>query len=696
MIRHQYRMIRVLVFSLCIAASGSARGENVWYVHQDAAGKNNCTGWSDACIDLQDAIDLATPGDQIWVAAGRYTPDRGTGERSASFQLLNGVSIYGGFAGDETDFSQANPTLNPTILSGDLDGDDEPGFTNTAENSYHVVLAEGTDATAVLAGFTITAGNADAPLPNHMGSGLYCTAASPTISGCAFVLNAAVLGGGFYCDAGSNPTLTDCSFFGNHAASRGGGLYADVDSEPTLTRCGFTLNSSDGTGGGMYSEASRPSLANCEFSVNTADAGGGMFNAFVSEMTLTGCRFLTNSAGGGGGMYNVGGSNPVLTDCEFIGNLAGAGAGMLNAQSNPTLINCALIDNHATLGGGGILNVDGGAAFFSGCNFIGNGGGLNGGAMANTNASPTLEDCTFTANTAATGGAIFNEQGGSPTIRGSAFVGNVALIEGGAVSNFSDSRPIFSRCVFLLNTAEFGGAMYNRDGSNATITSCLFTGNVAATGGAMFNAVADAVLLNCTLSGNAALKMTGGIYSSVSSSPVVDSCILFQNRDGAGTGETAQLRGGTPLVRYSIIQGWTGLLGGVGNTGDDPLFVDPAGPDEIVGTGDENFRLLPGSPAISGGDPDLVLPPEATDLDGHARLLCERLDMGAYEFGLGDGDCDGDIDLADFAGLSRCFTGGDGDPYAPGCEAFDLDNDGTVGLDDFVVFPATMGGPGNG
>ncbi|MCH7632877.1 MAG: hypothetical protein IIB59_06655, partial [Planctomycetes bacterium] len=48
-----------------------------------------------------------------------------------------------------------------TILSGDLMDDDGPDVTNIEDNSHHVVKGSGTDATAVLDGCTITAGNAD-------------------------------------------------------------------------------------------------------------------------------------------------------------------------------------------------------------------------------------------------------------------------------------------------------------------------------------------------------------------------------------------------------------------------------------------------------------------------------------------------------------------------------------------------------
>ena len=89
-----------------------------------------------------------------------YTPTAGT-DRSATFQLIDGVSIYGGFAGSEASLGERDWETNETILSGDLLRDDGPDFTNNSDNSFHVVTGSGTDGTAILDGFTITAGNDD-------------------------------------------------------------------------------------------------------------------------------------------------------------------------------------------------------------------------------------------------------------------------------------------------------------------------------------------------------------------------------------------------------------------------------------------------------------------------------------------------------------------------------------------------------
>jgi len=67
--------------------------------------------------------------------------------------------------------------------------------------------------------------------------------------------------------------------------------------------------------------------------------------------------------------------------------------------------------------------------------------------------------------------------------------------------------------------------------------------------------------------------------------------------------------------------------------------------------------------------------------------------MGAYEYGTGNHDCDGDIDLEDFAGLVHCMGGPNAPPRAAGCEACDYDFDGDVDLADFAAFQIMFNRP---
>ena len=187
---------------------------SVLFVDDDAAGGGGGATWDTAYRFLQDALAIASDPDQgiteIRAAQGVYQPDRdeanpqGTGERAATFLLMNGVTLMGGYAGIGADDPDARDIeAYETILSGDLLGDDGPAgtFENNDENSYHVTTGSDTDKTAVLDGFIITAGNADdfSAQDTTRGGGLCIVNGSPTISSCESIVNfGAGRGGGMY------------------------------------------------------------------------------------------------------------------------------------------------------------------------------------------------------------------------------------------------------------------------------------------------------------------------------------------------------------------------------------------------------------------------------------------------------------------------------------------------------------------
>jgi hypothetical protein len=351
------------------------------YVDAAAAGANNGSSWANAFMKLQDALAVAASGDQIWVARGVYYPDEGAGQtngdRSATFQLLNGVTLYGGFAGTETVLAQRNPSLNVTVLSGDIDQNDTTDANGvvlsdsgiSGDNSYQVVTGSGTNGTAVLDGFTVTAGLANGgvgPCVNICGAGLFNNGGSPTLRNLVFSGNlASNAGGGMANINSSQPTLQQVTFRGNRAG-QGAGM-ANLDgSSPTVRDALFTANLTPGNAGGMFNlNSSSPLLERVVFVGNGALVnGGGMLNQNNSSPTISSVAFFGNSAGFGGGMYNIAGSNPTLVNVVFSGNSAlgtggGAGGGMLNNGSSPTLTNVTFSSNVAAGSiqqAGGMLN----------------------------------------------------------------------------------------------------------------------------------------------------------------------------------------------------------------------------------------------------------------------------------------------------------------------------------------------------
>ena len=333
-----------------------------------AGGKMYWTNWGTGKIqranmsDGSGVEDLVTTGSTyplgvaLDVAAGKmYWTDPFTdkiqranmGGRTDTFQLISGVGIYGGFPSGGGGWETRDPNLYETILSGDIDANDVGDLDDPSrnENSYHVVTGDSVDATAVLDGFTITAGNADGSSHNR-GGGMYNDYCSPTITNCTFSSNSSDEGGGMY-NTFSNPTVTNCTFSDNSAvaASYGGGM-RNWNSDPTVTNCTFSGNSAGSGGGGI--SGGNGAITNCTFTGNSAVEGGGIFETYGA---ITNCTFSGNSAGSGGG--GISGGNGAITNCTFTGNSAVSyGGGMYNtfSVSDPTVTNCIFWGNTAPSG----------------------------------------------------------------------------------------------------------------------------------------------------------------------------------------------------------------------------------------------------------------------------------------------------------------------------------------------------------
>lgn len=380
---------------LCAAlalGSLSASAQTVLYVNVDASGAANGSSWTDAYTSLETAIQAAVSGDEIWVAAGVYYPTNdyglGAGSRGKHFRLKNGVQVFGGFKGTETNRNKRDPALNVTILSGDIGASGV-----TSDNCYHVFYHPATmelDHSAVLDGVTISDGNAgDDASPHDRGAGMYNSSASPDLVDCIFADNsAAANGGGMYNDS-SSPVLTDCEFSGNAADGDGGGIYNTDSSSPNLTDCVFSDNAASGNGAGICNNNSSPTLTGCEFADNTATGnGGGIYNNSASPATRE-CSFAGNGAQYGGAIYNFDHSSPNARNCTFSGN-------------------------SADVSGGGIYNLSNSAPILTNCAFHGNSATVYGGALYTDATAPGLSNCILWGDTAPTGPEVHNANGADP------------------------------------------------------------------------------------------------------------------------------------------------------------------------------------------------------------------------------------------------------------------------------------------
>ncbi|MCA9297663.1 MAG: hypothetical protein KDA28_01275, partial [Phycisphaerales bacterium] len=71
--------------ALLAMLTASVAAADVWYVDAGAPAGGDGTTWASAFHDLQDALAIASPLDEVWIARGRYLPST-DGDPGATFQ----------------------------------------------------------------------------------------------------------------------------------------------------------------------------------------------------------------------------------------------------------------------------------------------------------------------------------------------------------------------------------------------------------------------------------------------------------------------------------------------------------------------------------------------------------------------------------------------------------------------------------
>lgn len=250
------------------------------YVKPVATGTGDGSSWENASGNLQNMIDeLAKNNSQnlpgeVWVAAGTYVPQvqviSGT-TYSASFLMRDGISVYGGFAGDESSKQEREVGkmpwnfVNKTILEGSYY---EHSKTSWNESNHKWTLTSDSRHVVFFS-----------PLPSEGKSGF----------GKSTILNGVTIRGG-YAQGGEGVAdfMTD----------RGAGVYMGINA--TLEKCIVTENSSTGNGGAVYMYGGR--VMNSLIYNNNADGDGGA--VYVDNAGIVLASMLTNnSANNGSGAY---------------------------------------------------------------------------------------------------------------------------------------------------------------------------------------------------------------------------------------------------------------------------------------------------------------------------------------------------------------------------------------------------------
>ena len=329
----------------------------LWHVHSQAPSGGDGLSWQNAFGDLSLALDAVAEGDEIWIAGGSYAPSHKTDPsdpRTATFTIPGGVSLYGGFQGTEDLLSQRNWQKDPTILTGDLQGDND-----AVNNSYHVITLDlNRRKRSLLDGFIITGGNAN-------GTGTYCNGGGIFASGSSLVLRNSILrgnqasqkGGGLYNHANKEMQLQGVSFLENRALN-GGAIYS-LNSVLEAERCTFAENYAQGNGGAMVCEATPGTITNCTFCGNTAPIGwgGGIHSLGISMLQIVHATLTQNKAQNGGALSG-GGKSLVMLNSLVWGNEATSSGSQIYAFQGSLLTISHCVVQGGFEGGTEILDLD--------------------------------------------------------------------------------------------------------------------------------------------------------------------------------------------------------------------------------------------------------------------------------------------------------------------------------------------------
>jgi predicted outer membrane repeat protein len=580
-----------------------------YFVDQNAnSNQQDGSSWENAFNDLQSALLIAEEGDIVWVAEGTYKPTQ-TNIRAISFQIPNGVQIYGGFNGTESTLEERDFENHPTILSGNIGS-----ISDSTDNSLHVLVLTSVDSTTIIDGFQIEHGFAklgpSQPLSNSRGAAIYLGMSEdanfcyPIIKNCTFQYNVALEGGAIYCErnnqGSAGPLLDHCRFYNNHADFLGGAVYKEGAyheiSTPQIKDCSFIQNSANISGGGLTIQFATNSYSfqNIEFENNYCTSMGSAFH-FESlnengKLDLINCNFRKNHQIQSGALALALHSNS--TDSTYF---------------DVNIIGCNFIENQCPTG------PDAGIALYSGVDV----------------ANISIENSLFNGNFCkAKGAAISIDFLGESVIRlfidRSIFKNNYSIQNEDAViyyAEYTDQTLFFLPEITIRNSLFYnnpsGALVLDRvtaDYGTAKIINSTFYNNgeypISKTwnGSTSFEESFPQIEIYNSIiwEPQALLPQILQNNNQVSSSLYgykISNCLFSSNPCEAVGGENACLEG---------------IL-----SEEDPMFMDPE---------NEDFRLHPCSPAINMGSNDF-LNEENMDIDlgGEDRINASFVDLGAYE-----------------------------------------------------------------
>lgn len=247
------------------------------YVMAGATGNNNGGSWQNAFISLNDALNIAVPGDTIRVAQGIYYT------AGSPFNLKDSVVMLGGYpnAGNPTDVER-NYGIYQTILSGEAGNPALP-----FDNASNIINGNQLKDSTVLDGFIIENGFANNTI---QGVGINLVMSSPQIKNCVFrnnkSYNTTLGGSSIACQNNSNPVIRNC-FFVNNLDFIYGTVFSKLNCRPTLINCVFAGNDGRFV---LYANQSNVVLTNCTFFNNQIGV------SYLPAVSKTGFLYAENNS----------------------------------------------------------------------------------------------------------------------------------------------------------------------------------------------------------------------------------------------------------------------------------------------------------------------------------------------------------------------------------------------------------------
>jgi RHS repeat-associated protein len=613
---------------------GSAERTRVFYVKKEAAGSGE--SWENALGDINTALLAAqnNGGGQIWVSEGNYIPSKRTNTsdlRTATFQLVNGVGLYGGFSGSGT------TRLSEDFSDGDFNG---WALANESDQTINWAVSSG----------KMVQGNLVGHIENGIAErGTYAWRQNGT-EWKDYRVNATMQSAGYgsigimfrYQDANNYYRFSMDYFYQRRLLiKKVGGTVTLLAADLVSRVMGQTYNTAITAQGNTLRVVVD---GNVIFSVidNSLAKGSVALYSYRDNASTFDDVIVTEYPTRAWETY------PTVLSGDLDHNDVGGIDDPTRGENAYHVVTGTGTDANAVLDG---FIIERGNANRDPLGYYGKcGGGIyNDSNNSSISSNPSIYNCTFQYNFANyKGGAMFDNNSSSPIVRDCVFKNNHANLYGGAIFNWSLCNPTFINCIISDNKAtngngiaSTGGGVCNWVSSHPTFINCIIyknEGGVPYGGGGVRNANCTATFKNCSILYNNSSGNGGGVYNS-STYCEMDNCIIWGNTVNLDfSPQVYNDTSSSSIVRYSCVQDieandssipFNGDGDANHNIDDNPMFVSVDGND---------YRLQAGSPCIDKGDTNAVPPGITTDVNGISRKLdgdgngISVVDMGAYEY----------------------------------------------------------------